>query len=197
MVPPGHWVTSGVLSWLLAVFARAGVHRPTPVARSRNVIAQCFQEDRQPPIRTESSRRSAAQRMVLSLFASGALKRTTSATEATAVRRGERMPSGRRWSDRSVERVGSEPACRKAPVFEFSERRKVGRKRVVRYSQDFGFSKRFVFNCLGWRRGWDSNPRAGYPTRRFRGAPVTTTSVPLRLLALAAAPLRRFPPPLT
>src|SRR5262245_37318026 len=32
---------------------------------------------------------------------------------------------------------------------------------------------------LWWRRGWDSNPRAGYPTRRFRGAPVTTTSVPL------------------
>src|SRR5439155_25832102 len=32
----------------------------------------------------------------------------------------------------------------------------------------------------GWRRGRDSNPRAGYPTRRFRGAPVTTTSVPLR-----------------
>src|SRR5436190_23646716 len=32
----------------------------------------------------------------------------------------------------------------------------------------------------GWRRGWDSNPRAGYPTTRFRGAPVTTTSVPLR-----------------
>ena len=26
----------------------------------------------------------------------------------------------------------------------------------------------------------DSNPRAGYPARRFRGAPVTTTSVPLR-----------------
>src|SRR5687767_10477164 len=33
-----------------------------------------------------------------------------------------------------------------------------------------------------WRRGWDSNPRAGYPTRRFRGAPVTTTSVPLRVV---------------
>src|SRR6188472_2622159 len=32
-----------------------------------------------------------------------------------------------------------------------------------------------------WRRGRDSNPRAGYPTRRFRGAPVTTTSVPLRV----------------
>src|SRR5215472_13806149 len=31
-----------------------------------------------------------------------------------------------------------------------------------------------------WRRGWDSNPRAPYGTRRFRGAPVTTTSVPLR-----------------
>src|SRR5881296_3783295 len=29
------------------------------------------------------------------------------------------------------------------------------------------------------RRGWDSNPRAPYGTRRFRGAPVTTTSVPL------------------
>ena len=47
----------------------------------------------------------------------------------------------------------------------------------------------------GWRRGWDSNPRAGYPTRRFRGAPVTTTSVPLRFLALAATASRRFPPP--
>src|SRR5690606_22595698 len=33
----------------------------------------------------------------------------------------------------------------------------------------------------GWRRGWDSNPRAAYATRRFRGAPVTTTSVPLRI----------------
>src|SRR5262249_29581019 len=31
------------------------------------------------------------------------------------------------------------------------------------------------FSCLlVWRRGWDSNPRAGYPTRRFRGVPVTT-----------------------
>ena len=36
-----------------------------------------------------------------------------------------------------------------------------------------------------WRRGWDSNPRAGYPTTRFRGAPVTTTSVPLRSGATA------------
>ncbi len=34
--------------------------------------------------------------------------------------------------------------------------------------------------ALLWRRGWDSNPRAGYPTKRFRGVPVTTTSVPLR-----------------
>src|SRR5215468_10198495 len=40
----------------------------------------------------------------------------------------------------------------------------------------------------GWRRGWDSNPRAPYGTRRFRGAPVTTTSVPLR--SCAAQPLR-------
>ena len=39
-----------------------------------------------------------------------------------------------------------------------------------------------------WRRGWDSNPRAGYPTRRFRGAPVTTTSVPLRAVESWAFP---------
>jgi hypothetical protein len=32
----------------------------------------------------------------------------------------------------------------------------------------------------GWRRGGDSNPRAPCGTRRFRGAPVTTTSVPLQ-----------------
>src|SRR5258708_33350130 len=38
----------------------------------------------------------------------------------------------------------------------------------------------------GWRRGWDSNPRAGYPTRRFRGVPVTTTSVPLRVVRMAS-----------
>src|SRR5579875_1400360 len=31
-----------------------------------------------------------------------------------------------------------------------------------------------------WRRGWDSNPRARFwQARRFRGAPVMTTSVPL------------------
>src|SRR5918994_7434136 len=40
-----------------------------------------------------------------------------------------------------------------------------------------------------WRRGRDSNPRAGYPARRFRGAPVTTTSVPLRLLLRSVGPL--------
>ena len=68
-----------------------------------------------------------------------------------------------------------------APVFEGSERRKVGRKRAVRYSQEIGSNKRFIFSCLEWRRGWDSNPRAGdHPTSRFRGGPVTTTSVPLR-----------------
>ena len=42
---------------------------------------------------------------------------------------------------------------------------------------------------LMWRRGWDSNPRAPYGTRRFRGAPVTTTSVPLRSCAADAAAL--------
>ena len=41
-------------------------------------------------------------------------------------------------------------------------------------------SKSLKTNVGNWRRGWDSNPRAGYPTSRFRGGPVTTTSVPLR-----------------
>src|SRR5947209_19697974 len=51
-------------------------------------------------------------------------------------------------------------------------------------------------NILEWRRGWDSNPRAGYPTRRFRGAPVTTTSVPLREAGVREADLLlyRLPP---
>src|SRR5439155_6809098 len=36
-------------------------------------------------------------------------------------------------------------------------------------------------NQISWRRGWDSNPRARFwQARRFRGAPVMTTSVPLR-----------------
>jgi hypothetical protein len=47
----------------------------------------------------------------------------------------------------------------------------------------------------GWRRGRDSNPRAGYPARRFRGAPVTTTSVPLRLFTTRGqAPAARVAP---
>src|SRR5215208_6254843 len=47
----------------------------------------------------------------------------------------------------------------------------------------------------GWRRGWDSNPRAGYPTTRFRGAPVTTTSVPLRRLEFSEADLSLYRQP--
>jgi hypothetical protein len=46
-----------------------------------------------------------------------------------------------------------------------------------------------------WRRGWDSNPRAGYPTTRFRGAPVTTTSVPLRLSICTGAHAQVKPAP--
>ena len=45
--------------------------------------------------------------------------------------------------------------------------------------EEFPESRAFLMGRKVWRRGWDSNPRAGYPTRRFRGAPVTTTSVPL------------------
>src|SRR5436190_17249272 len=43
----------------------------------------------------------------------------------------------------------------------------------------------------GWRRGRDSNPRADYSARRFRGAPVTTTSVPL-LVVRTALPEERL-----
>ena len=43
----------------------------------------------------------------------------------------------------------------------------------------------FTLHVSIWRRGRDSNPRADYSARRFRGAPVTTTSVPLRYLARA------------
>jgi hypothetical protein len=37
------------------------------------------------------------------------------------------------------------------------DRRKVGRKRGVRYSQEIGSTKRLIFSGLEWRRGWDSN----------------------------------------
>jgi hypothetical protein len=38
-----------------------------------------------------------------------------------------------------------------------------------------------------WRRGWDSNPRGSCPPTRFRGGPVTTTSVPLQMHRRRAA----------
>ena len=49
-----------------------------------------------------------------------------------------------------------------APVFEGSERRKVGRKGGVRYSQEIGSHKILIFRDLEWRRGWDSNPTAPF-----------------------------------
>src|SRR3954464_10870959 len=61
-----------------------------------------------------------------------------------------------------------------------------------KYSQEFGSSKRFIFTGLEWRRGWDSNPRAAYATRRFRGAPVTTTSVPLPVRCSSVAGWRAW-----
>ena len=56
----------------------------------------------------------------------------------------------------------------------------------------YGGQPSCAFMSEGWRRGWDSNPRAGYPTRRFRGAPVTTTSVPLRPEERVEADLRLY-----
>src|SRR5438552_18763817 len=50
---------------------------------------------------------------------------------------------------------------------------------ITRWTGNFRIIVVFA-NVLMWRRGLDSNPRAGYPTRRSRGVPVTTTSVPLR-----------------
>src|SRR5438477_428524 len=38
------------------------------------------------------------------------------------------------------------------------------------YSPNHQFTNLPIFERkAGWRRGWDSNPRAGYPTTRFRG----------------------------
>ena len=53
----------------------------------------------------------------------------------------------------------------------------------------YGGHPSLAIESEGWRRGWDSNPRAGYPTTRFRGAPVTTTSVPLHGETAYSGPL--------
>ena len=73
---------------------------------------------------------------------------------------------------------------------DFAERRRLSDPVLSNCTFDRGtlcptYAKPFDLLAQGvetgnWRRGWDSNPRAGYPTTRFRGAPVTTTSVPLR-----------------
>ena len=57
------------------------------------------------------------------------------------------------------------------------------RARIGAIKRDAAENPANLLNKPIWRRGWDSNPRAGYPTRRFRGAPVTTTSVPLRVVS--------------
>ena len=75
-----------------------------------------------------------------------------------------------------------------APPFQSRNRPRTSRKSaMLRRGWQREFRSREIFRIAEqierdviWRRGWDSNPRAGYPTRRFRGAPVTTTSVPLR-----------------
>ncbi len=82
---------------------------------------------------------------------------------------------------RRVRWVENPPTCRKMRlIVEGSNWRRVGRNDGLGYSQKSGSCNLSIFSDLGWRRGWDSNPRAAYATRRFRGAPVTTTSVPLR-----------------
>jgi hypothetical protein len=63
---------------------------------------------------------------------------------------------------------------------------------IARYCPETLLYRRKLLILL-WRRGWDSNPRAPYGTRRFRGAPVTTTSVPLRAAQIAAAELSILP----
>jgi hypothetical protein len=74
----------------------------------------------------------------------------------------------------------------------------LGRKKRPKMRNGSGNLSRFK----RWRRGRDSNPRADYSARRFRGAPVTTTSVPLLIhfarsqaprCALAVAAARRLP----
>jgi hypothetical protein len=96
-----------------------------------------------------------------------------------------------------------------APVFESFTGENVRRKRGVRYSQEFGSTKRCIFYDLEWRRGWDSNPRALADktlSRRprydhFGTSPLFTPlggalfTFPTSLRARAAAP-RRFLPAL-
>ena len=84
---------------------------------------------------------------------------------------------------------------------DFEERRRLPDSLLSNCTFDRGtlcptYAKPFDLLAVGnetgnWRRGWDSNPRAGYPTRRFRGAPVTTTSVPLLVVSAGCARDRR------
>src|SRR5918993_1028873 len=67
------------------------------------------------------------------------------------------------------------PACSSTPTSGF-RRAHADAARTKRKAQALDSPGPAPFR---WRRGRDSNPRAGYPARRFRGAPVTTTSVPL------------------
>ena len=93
--------------------------------------------------------------------------------------------------ERVVHLLGAQPAVAVVPAADLAEgleadrqpaprprRRPQASASSVSAASASPFLQRFTQN--EWRRGWDSNPRAGCPTRRFRGAPVTTTSVPLR-----------------
>ena len=91
-----------------------------------------------------------------------------------------------RWAPAGLWHVGGSGShVPKRLGFLRSSRRNLRRNGRVRYSRKIGSDNLSLVNNLRWRRGWDSNPRAPYRTRRFRGAPVTTTSVPLRMRSVA------------
>jgi hypothetical protein len=106
--------------------------------------------------------------------------------------KGVRVPDGpqraRRVDGRSLHRIRHVGEARPSGVRQHRRRRELRRVSSRAYMSARGSASSHVkqvptlqaLNSLYWRRGWDSNPRAAHATRRFRGAPVTTTSVPLR-----------------
>jgi hypothetical protein len=151
----------------------------------------------QSPSRCGPLRRSRARHCQAKAGARGRLRRLPS---------GARLPASR-FAPRSDVRQKRPARC--GPSFEWLASRSSLRARDGLPSPGLRRTTFARVMSEGWRRGRDSNPRAGYPARRFRGAPVTTTSVPLLTYFARWGPFafptslrargdasRRFPPAL-
>ena len=90
--------------------------------------------------------------------------------------------AGGKVVDEALQAVAGSEVVQQIPYRDTCARKKRPGCRPARPGRIARQIRAWAFLCLTneWRREWDSNPRAGYPTRRFRGAPVTTTSVPFR-----------------